>query len=84
LKNSNLNIRIQEQFHKKIKDLAEDMGLNQSDFVILKCLGLKPVEKRIEKTYPLRRKLKDGTVKDYTQTKVIRVTEYVPAEEVKN
>lgn len=73
IKKKNLNIRINEEHYEKIKELADEESLSQSDFIIMKCLGLKPIIKEEIKEYPL----KVGSY-NYIQKKVAKTKEYVP------
>lgn len=54
MKEKNINIRCSAEQSMKIKQLAKEAGLSQSDFILSKTLNLIPTETQEIKDYPHR------------------------------
>jgi len=71
-----LAIRVMEEHAKEIKKRAEEVGLTQADFILTRCLDLKIKTRQEQKSYA-------NTIrgKDYGQSRIRIIKEYVRADE---
>ena len=79
-RNRNINIRCNEEQYNEIKRRSKELGLSQADYIIMKALDLRAVDKLEEKEYTVKVKGKEYTQKRYTKKKVLEsIAELVEA-----